>query len=94
MDNIIKKIKEGSMDYILNNLNENNNTSYVAEYENIIIQIDSLDNQKNNKEDNISSIIIDKECENNLKQVYNISKNISLILIKSDYYMPGIYIPL
>ena len=92
MDNIIEKIKEGSLDYILNNLNGNNKTSYIRKNENIIIQIDALENQKK-ENDNISSIKIDKVCEDALKEIYNIDNNISLILIKCDYYIPGIYIP-
>ena len=97
VNNFIMKIKDGSMDLIIEELiNENNNkTDYLVKYDNIIIQITPLlnDENSNDKSDNISSIYIDKNCENILKVKYNITKNVSLILIKSDYFITGINIP-
>ena len=81
------------MDSILNNIIGNNKTDYIQSYGDIIIQITTLENQKNNKYDNISSLNIDKQCEIILKKTYNISQNETLILIKSYNYTPGINIP-
>ena len=93
INEIITDIKEGSMDSILNNIIGNNKTDYIQRYGDIVIQITTLENQNNNKYDNISSINIDKQCEITLKKNYNISQNETLLLIKSDYYTPGINIP-
>ena len=91
--NYIEKIKDGSFDNFLFNINEKNKTDYLIQSDNIIMQISSIDNQNNKKYDNISTINIEKECENILKKEYKITQNISLILIKTDYFIPGIKIP-
>ena len=93
INDIIMDIKEASMDSILNNIIGNNKTDYIQSYGDIIIQITTLENQKNNKYDNISSLNIDKQCEIILKKTYNISQNETLILIKSYNYTSGINIP-
>ena len=96
VNNFFKKIKDGSMDEILNNINENNennNTDFFIQSGNIIIHISSINNQNNNNYNNISSINIDEECEIQLKDKYHIAKNISLLLLKSEYFTEGIKIP-
>ena len=77
LNNFISEIKKGSMNSIVNNIIEgnNNNSDYIKIYGNVIIQITTLENQNNNKSNNnLSSLNIDKQCENNLKEIYNISK--------------------
>ena len=91
--NLIKQIEEGLLDSLLISVKENKN-DYLIKYENNFFQITSLENQNNNKYDNISSMHIDKKCENDLKIKYNIDQNESLILLKSDYFVQGINIPL
>ena len=58
----------------------------------IIYQITTSDNHNSNDK-NISSINIE-ECENILKNTYNISKNLSLIIFKVDYYKNNSLIPI
>ena len=51
--------------------------------ENIVFEISSLDNQKENLNPNVSTIDLG-ECENILKKEYHILKNESLIVVKTD----------
>ena len=60
----------------------------------MIIQITSINNQKNNEFNNISKIIIDPECEKILQNEYNISKDDNIIILKYDYFIKGLNIPL
>ena len=53
----------------------------------------SSNNQKNNKYDNISTIMLG-ECEKILKEKNNININQSLIIFKIDYYQPNSLIPI
>ena len=59
---------------------------------NIFYQIIEFDNKINEK-NNISMIGL-KNCEDLLKQKYNITKNKKLIIFKTDYYIDGLYIPI
>ena len=56
--------------------------------------LERLNKQNDNEKDNISSLYIEKDCENLLKVKYNINMNETLILFKYDYYIPGIKIPI
>jgi hypothetical protein len=58
-----------------------------------IIQITSTENQKNNKNHNISTINLG-ECENILKEIYNIDPNKPLLILKIDSYIAGSNIPI
>ena len=51
--------------------------------ENVVYEISTLENQKDNDNPNVSSIDLGS-CENDLKQFYNISDNDSLIMLKID----------
>ena len=57
-----------------------------------IIQLTSTDNQKNNKNHNISTINLGA-CEETLKKVYKIDQNKPLLIIKIDSYIDGWKIP-
>ena len=57
-----------------------------------IIQITSTDNQKNNKNHNISTINLG-ECENILKDIYHIDPNKPLLILKIDSFIVGSKIP-
>ena len=59
----------------------------------MLIQITSTNNQKNNKNYNISSINIG-DCEDILKDKYNISKNTPLLILKIDSFIDGSKIPI
>ncbi len=59
------------------------NTSKLIETENVIIQISSLEEQKNNNNPNISSIDLG-DCEDIIKGKEDLSDEDSLIIIKTD----------
>ena len=52
-------------------------------------EITTPQNQKNNQNNNLTTINFDK-CENELKKEYNISKNNSLYILKIDYFINNI----
>ena len=68
-------------------------SDFIKKINNIIYQITTTENQKNNKFNNISKIDLG-ECENILKNIYNISENQSLIIFKSDYSIKNSLIPI
>ena len=65
----------------------------MIKYNDILYQITTSDNQKNNEYNNVSTIILG-ECENILKKEYNISDNQSLIILKIDYYKQDNLVPI
>ena len=65
---------------------------YIISQENILYQVTTTDNQKNNN-GNISTINFGN-CERTLKNKYNINISLPLIILKIDYFIPGILIPL
>ena len=72
---------------------ENEKKDIIIKEDDIIFEITSPINQKNNEYNNISNIIIG-ECENDLRNYYNISSNITLIILKIDIYEKGLLIPI
>ena len=58
----------------------------------IIYQITTSNNQKNNEYDNISTIDLG-DCEKILKDKYKIDDNLPLIIYKVDYSKEGLLIP-
>ena len=75
---------------IYSDIIDKNNNLLIKENNNIY-EITTLDKLKNNG-NNISKINLDN-CENKLKTIYNIDRNLSLILFKIDYYIEGLLIP-
>ena len=66
------------------NLNQFNNTNNIIETKNVIFQISTLEQQKNNLFSNISSIDLG-ECENKIKNsIEGLSEKDELIIIKTD----------
>ena len=57
-----------------------------------IIQITSTENQKNNKNHNISTIKLGA-CEETLKKAYKIDRDKSLLILKIDFFIDGLKIP-
>ena len=96
IDYIIQDIKKGNFDYILLNNKENSEeiNDYIIKEKDIVFQVTSSYNQKNKIYDNLSTIILEEECENLLKEKYNINKNDSLLIFKYEYFVPGLKIPL
>ena len=95
-DEIIKNIKEDlinrQLDNLLQNVTNGIRQDLIAIDNDLIYQITTPENQKNNNYSNISTINLG-ECENKLKGVYHIDNNLSLIILKIDYYIDQILIP-
>ena len=90
----IYEIIDGSMNSLLLNLLNEEKKDFTIKDENEIYQITSVYNQKN-KVYNDSEITINiGECENILKDTYNINNNETLIIFKMDYFIEGFLIPI
>ena len=96
-DEIINNIKvdiiNHKIDYLLSNVTEGNKEDIYIKNEDVLYQITTTDNQNNNIYNNISSIKLG-ECENILKKIYDIDRNLTLIILKIDYYLEGLLIPI
>ena len=96
-DNLIKDIEEelmkGSMDSLIENITKGNKSDLIIKEKDISYQITTTENQNNNKYNDISLIQLG-ECENILRRIYNISKSLSLLIFKIDYYKPNSLIPI
>ena len=95
-DQIIKNIKKelinGNLNNLLINVTSGEKKDLIAIDNNTIYQITTSENQKSNKYTNISTINLGY-CENKLKEIYGINQNLSLLILKIDYYEPGLLIP-
>ena len=92
-DTIIKKINNeailnGQIDF--SNIINGQNNNLVMEDNNIIYEITTSNN--NNSYNNISTINLGN-CENILKNIYNINKSLPLIIFKVEYSIKGLKIP-
>ena len=84
------EIKNNTLNLL--NIIEKEKKDRIIEEDNIIFQITSPINQNNNEYIDISQIVIG-ECEKDLRNYYNISNNITLIVLKLDIYEKGLLIP-
>ena len=95
-DEITKNLKEdlinGNLNSLLNDLVKGEQEDLIAEYKDITYQFTTTENQKNSSYNNISTIDLG-ECENKLKGIYGIEPNIPLIILKIDYKIEGLLIP-
>ena len=96
-DEIMKNIKNDiinhKLDSLLSNVTGGKKEDLYTKEENVLYQITTTYNQNNKSYNNISTINLGG-CEDTLKGIYNISRNLSLIIFKIDYYMEGLLIPL
>ena len=95
-DDIIKNIREDLINHNLDSLISNvikEKEDVSIRNDNALFQITTSENQYNNTYTNISSIQLG-ECENTLKDRYNVSKNDTLIILKIDYNKEGLLIPI
>ena len=90
---IKNQIIKGQLNSLLLNVTKGEKQDLIAKYGDIVYQITSTENQISNEYYNISTIILD-ECENILKEHYNISKEEPLLIFKIDSYEEGILIPI
>ena len=95
-DEVIKSLKEnilsGNMNSMISNLINGTKEDLIAEYKDITYQLTTTANQKEGSYNNISTIDLG-ECEDILKGIYGIDYNLSLIIMKIDYKMEGLLIP-
>ena len=88
---LIKEIENG---YLLDILNQDSNIDLILKDNKVIYQITSTNNQINNNNDEGLSKIVLNECEDSLKIKYNINKEKSLIILKIDYFIDELNIPI
>ena len=89
---IINNIKKGVLNgkiNLSNIINEEKNNFLIRD-DNIIYGITTSNNK--NKTKNISTINLGN-CENILKDTYNIDENLPLVIFKVEYFMEGLLIP-
>ena len=95
-DQIIQSIREDiinrNLEPLLLDLINETSRDLIVEYKDISYQLTTIENQKNNLNHNISTIDLG-DCEQTLKSTYNISLSLPLIILKIDYYMKGLLIP-
>ena len=95
IDTILKEISDDSMDVLLSKvLNDEKKDYFVKNNNTEIFHITSLNNQKNSEYNNNISIIDIGECENILKELYEIDSAESLIIFKTDFYINNYSIPI
>ena len=93
LNDIRKEFFIGNLDILLLNILEKENKDIIFVDKDIIYQFTSSNNQRNNNYTNLSSINFE-ECETRLRIYYNISNNISLIILKIDIFVKGFLIPI
>ena len=97
IDKMIKKIQNdlsnGSMDKILLNINDGDKEDLMLKENNSLFVISTSENQKKMKYYNTSTIILG-DCENKLREYYNMSDNDPLFIFKIEYYEEGLLIPI
>ena len=95
-DEIIKNLKKeiisGNISLLLSDVINGTKNDLTAEYNDIVYQIATTGNQKINTYKNLSTVNLGS-CETQLKRIYHINENVSLIILKVDYKMDGLLIP-
>ena len=95
-DDIIKNIREDiikhNLDKIISKVVEKKEDQLIRE-DNTFFQITTSENQNNNNYTNISTIKLG-DCEKILKDKYGIEENETLIILKIDYNITGLLIPI
>ena len=94
INNLINDIKNGKYDYIIFNYNDKTKfNDYIIKEKDIIFHLTSSYNQKNGINNNLTTIILEAECENILKEKYYLDKNDILLIFKYEYFIKGLKIP-
>ena len=89
----INDIKNGTLDFLLENVTNEVKADYIVRGHNEIYQITSSYNQNNKEYNNISKLYLG-DCEGILKDFYGIKENETLIIFKLDIFVEGINIPI
>jgi len=93
-DDIINKIKNELKDEDFDSLISDviNGNDFIIKKEDVIFQITTSENQANNRNNNISNINLG-ECENLLREYYNIKEDEQLLIFKSVLSKEGALMP-
>jgi len=93
INSIKKNIMNGNIKSLIENVANEEKQDLTVDYKDAIYQITSSDNQNNKVYNNISTIKLG-ECENKLKDYYNLSQSENLLIFKVDVYEEGLLIPI
>ena len=93
MIQIKKEIMSGNFDSFLFDILNDKKKDYTINENNTVYQLTSSYNQNNKIYLNLSNIYLG-ECENILKKNYNISENDSLLILKVEYHLEELLIPI
>ena len=92
LNDIKNKLSNHTFDELISYLINGQKESFTFETSNIIFQLSTTKNKLSYYK-NISVILLG-ECEEKLKEYYNISQNKSLLMLQLDIYVEGILIPI
>ena len=92
INSIVENIENGNLDSIIEEVTSGEKDFFIQQ-DDIIFQITTTENQNKNEYNNISTIDLG-DCEGELKSRYGINPNDSLIILKIDYFMEGLNIPI
>ena len=93
ISNIVDNIISGNLNNLLDDIASGETNDFYIKEDDVIFQITTTENQDNDEYNNVSTIHLG-ECEDVLKQTYGIDPNASLIILKIDYFMEGLQIPI
>ena len=93
INNIISGLQKGLLNHFLENLLNGEKKDLIKIVNNSLFQITTSYNQNFQENITISSIMLG-QCENILKNKYNLSQNESLIIFKMEHNIEGLLIPL
>ena len=92
-NNIQNDLENGLMDPLIDNVINKKKEDLIIKEDDVVYQITSTENQNNNKNNSVSTIILG-ECENILKRIYKIDENKALLIFKIEYYKIDSLIPI
>ena len=93
INNIINDIINGNLENILDSLINGEEDDLIIKEDDVIFQLTTTENQNENEYNNISSINLGN-CETILRNTYSIPENLSLIILKVDYFIEEFNIPI
>ena len=93
ISNIVDNIIRGNLNTLLDDIASGETNDFYIKEDDVIFQITTTENQDNDEYNNVSTIHLGK-CEDILKEKYGIAPNASLIILKIDYFMEGLQIPI
>ena len=93
INNIINDIINGDLETILDSIINGEEDDLIIKEDDVLFQLTTTEKQNENEYNNISSINLGN-CETILRNAYNISTNLSLIILKVDYFIEEFNIPI